>query len=157
MLAEALTVLAAAAGTAVVQAAGTSTWQAFQQAAARWLGRGDEERERAELERMDRSATVLAATAESDAELVGVRQQAAWQARFENVLESLTDEEQEQAAHALRTLLDAHASTGRVSAGAEGQAVGGNVNIRADRGSVAAQRMGNVTVGTPSLPGPSQG
>jgi len=44
-----------------------------------------------------------------------------------------------------------------VSAGDSGQAIGGNVEIRADRGSAAAWSMGDVTVGNPPLPGPIQG
>lgn len=44
MLGEALTALAAAGGTVVVQAAGTSGWQGFQRAVARWFARGDEGR-----------------------------------------------------------------------------------------------------------------
>jgi hypothetical protein len=44
-----------------------------------------------------------------------------------------------------------------VSARDGGQAVGGNVDIRADHGSVAAWTMGDVTMGNPQQPGPPQG
>ncbi|MDH6130090.1 hypothetical protein [Kitasatospora sp. GP82] len=44
-----------------------------------------------------------------------------------------------------------------VSAGDSGQAIGGNVEIRADHASAAAWNMENVTVGNPPQPGPTQG
>ncbi|MGW1160995.1 hypothetical protein ACWD48_22795 [Streptomyces sp. NPDC002519] len=158
MLAEAFTALAAAGGTAVVQAAGTSTWTGFQHAVARWFGHGDEERERVELERLDRSADALmAAAGGSEADTVAIRQQAAWQAHFERALEGLSQCEQERAAEELRALLDAQVAPGTVSAGDRGQAIGGDVDIRADHGSVAALRVGDVTLGTPPTPGPTQG
>jgi hypothetical protein len=59
MLEQALTALAAAGGTAVVQAAGTDAWTGLRQAVARWFGRGDRQRERVELERLDRTAGEL--------------------------------------------------------------------------------------------------
>ncbi|MFF4490519.1 hypothetical protein ACFY0F_29235 [Streptomyces sp. NPDC001544] len=53
------------------------------------------------------------------------------------------------------------AGSGGVSATGDGQAIGGSVGIRADRGSAAALRMGNVTIGStenpPPPPGPEQG
>ncbi|MEV7603544.1 hypothetical protein AB0O91_39865 [Kitasatospora sp. NPDC089797] len=48
------------------------------------------------------------------------------------------------------------AAGGGVSAGDEGVAVGGNVDIRADHGSAAAWTMGDVTLGNPPQPGPRQ-
>ncbi|MFD9339532.1 hypothetical protein ACFWBF_34890 [Streptomyces sp. NPDC060028] len=157
MLAEGLAALAAAGGAAVVQAAGTSAWQELQQAVAQWFGRGDGARERVELERLDRSAAVLEGAQDGgEAERARIGQQAAWQARFEQALESLGEPERERAARLLRALLDAHAPADGVSAPGGGQAVGGNVDIRADHGSAAALRMRDVTVGTPK-PGPQQG
>ncbi|MFK0256597.1 hypothetical protein [Streptomyces sp. NPDC090445] len=75
-------------------------------------------------------------------------------------LEDLPESEREEAARALRDLLDAHTRAGgapEVTAPGGGQAVGGNVDVRADHGSAAALRMGDVTVGTPPAPGPQQG
>jgi hypothetical protein len=46
---------------------------------------------------------------------------------------------------------------GGVSATGEGQAFSGSVDVLADRGSAAAVRMGDVTVGHPPQPGPHQG
>ncbi|GGN64761.1 hypothetical protein GCM10011579_034570 [Streptomyces albiflavescens] len=157
MLAEALTALAAAGGTAVVQAAGTSTWQGLQQAVARWFGRDDANEMRMVLNRLDRSADALAAAGDGEIDLVRLREQAVWQERFGAVLEGLRDHDRERAAEALRALLDAHPVTGTVATRDGGQAIGGNVEIRADRGSVAAWQVGDVTLGTPPPPGSQQG
>ncbi|MCX4411491.1 hypothetical protein OG840_61105 [Streptomyces sp. NBC_01764] len=57
-------------------------------------------------------------------------------------------------------LRSAVAAGGGVSASGDGQAIGGSVGIRADRGAAAALKMGNVTIGStenPSQPGPEQG
>ena len=69
-------------------------------------------------------------------------------------------------AQALKELvehLQAHsapAAGGRVTASSGGQAVGGNLDIRADNHSVAAVNIGDVTMGqtgNPPTPDPSQG
>jgi hypothetical protein len=49
---EALAALAAAGGTAVVQAAGTDAWAGFRSRVAKWFARGDTEREQIALERL---------------------------------------------------------------------------------------------------------
>ncbi|WP_329624741.1 hypothetical protein OG357_33915 [Streptomyces sp. NBC_01255] len=156
MLGEALTALAAAGGTAVVQAAGTSAWQGLQQALAGWFGQGDQERERALLERLDDTSVVLAAASDAELERTTIGQQAVWQARFETVLEQLRESEREQSAEALRVLLNTHTGWG-ASAGDGGAAVSGRVDIRADHGSAAALRMGDVTINNPLQPGPHEG
>ncbi|MFE6839351.1 hypothetical protein ACFVFI_31550 [Streptomyces sp. NPDC057705] len=92
MLVEALTALAAAGGSAVVQAAGTDAWAGFRQAVARWFGRGDAEQERAELERLDKTVTVLRTVDPAQAERARISQEASWQARIETVLETWTRE-----------------------------------------------------------------
>ncbi|MEU6192779.1 hypothetical protein [Streptomyces sp. NPDC047061] len=48
-------------------------------------------------------------------------------------------------------------TAGTASAGDGGQAVSGNVHIEARDNSAAALNMGNVTLGNPPQPGPSQG
>ncbi|WP_328792860.1 MULTISPECIES: hypothetical protein [unclassified Streptomyces] len=154
MLEETLTALAAAGGTAVVQAAGTSTWQGFQQAVSRWFGHGDEEAIRVDL---DRSAQMLAAAREDD-DVMAVRdEQAAWQTRFAVALASLAEPERRSAAEALAALIQATPHADGVSAAGDGLAVRGKVEIRADHGSVAALRMGDVSLGNPSQSGPPQG
>ncbi|MER5965405.1 hypothetical protein [Streptomyces sp. NPDC002057] len=157
MLAEGLAALAAAGGAAVVQAAGTSAWQGLQQAVAQWFARGDGARQRVELERLDRSAAALE-TARAD-ERAGVRngQQGAWQARFEQALENLSDSEREEAAEILQGLLQRHAPVDGAETPADGPMIRGDVSIRADHGSAAAVQMRDVTVGIPPQPGPQQG
>ncbi|MGW8762703.1 hypothetical protein ACWGN5_09400 [Streptomyces sp. NPDC055815] len=154
MLEEVVTALAATGGAAVVQAAGTDAWGGFRNAVARWFGRGRPERERAEIERLDRTAAVLGAGHEVD----HAREEGLWQARFEAIFESMDEADRAQAATELRSLLATHAPAGPVvAADRAGLSVGGDVDVRADRGSVAALRMGDVVLGSPSTPGPDQG
>ncbi|MFF0629980.1 hypothetical protein [Streptomyces sp. NPDC004296] len=157
MLEQALETLAVAGGTAVVQAAGTDMWTGLRQAVARWFGRGDAQRERAELERLDQAASELENAEGAGAERVRVRQKVAWQTRIETLLESLDVPERAQAAEELSAVLAQHTSNGGASADNGGQAVVGDVCIQADHGSAAAWTMGNVTLGNPPQPGPHQG
>ncbi|GAX58591.1 hypothetical protein [Streptomyces olivochromogenes] len=158
MLEQALTVLAAAGGTAVVQAAGTDAWTGLRQAVARWFGRGDSQRERAELERLDRTVGELETAETAVAERERTRHEAAWQARFEALLESLDETAQAQAAEELRILLNQHTSRGAVSAGQGGLAAGGDIDIHAEGGSIAAGvNQGGAYIGRPPTPDPSQG
>ncbi|WP_435972167.1 hypothetical protein [Streptomyces sp. Qhu_M48] len=156
MLSEAMTALAAAGGTAVVQAAGTDAWAGLRGQMARWFGQGNPQREHAELERLDQAAAELEAAAPPQAERVRIRQEAAWQARIEALLESLGENEQGRIAEGLRTLLTEQPSHSHASVGHGGLAVGGDVKIQADHGSAAALTMGNVTLGNPSQPGSQQ-
>ncbi|MFB8241066.1 hypothetical protein ACFC58_31470 [Kitasatospora purpeofusca] len=157
MLAEGLAALAAAGGAAVVQAAGTSAWQGLQQSVAQWFARGDGERERAELERLDRSAAALETAADDERTSAVSGQQGAWQARFERALEDLADFEREEAAELLRTLLRTHAPAVGFPTAVSGPTILGNADVRADHGSVAAVQMRDVTIGSPPQPGPQQG
>ncbi|MFJ2008602.1 hypothetical protein [Streptomyces chartreusis] len=158
MLAEAMTALAAAGGTAVVQAAGTDVWTGFRQQVATWFGRGDVQRERTELDRLDQTAAVLEAAEGQQAELVRLRQEASWAAWFIALLESLTEDQREHAAAELRNLIAQHFPQGGVSAGQSGIAAGRDVNVRAEQSSVAAAVLhGDVNMSTPPRPDPSQG
>ncbi|WP_340562051.1 hypothetical protein [Streptomyces sp. GSL17-111] len=158
MLEEALTVLAAAGGTAVVQAAGTDMWTGLRQALARWFGRGDEQRQRGELERLDRSAEELRTAQAADTERVRIRQEAAWQTRIADLLESLDDNERAQAAEELRALLSQYKPEGGVSADRGGAAFVGRTEISAHTGGIAAGAIsGGARTGTPSEPDPYQG
>ncbi|MGW2672603.1 hypothetical protein ACWC5F_31740 [Streptomyces sp. NPDC001272] len=159
MLSEALTALAMSGGTAVVTAAGTAAWEGFRSRVAAWFGRGNAQRESAELERLERTAAELAA-AEGGGQLerLRIRQEASWQARFEAFLEDLPDDERERAGEALRELLNERAAQAQVSAGDGGMAVGGSVHISAQEGSVAAGVIhGGVRIGHPQGPDPSRG
>lgn len=155
MLSEAMAALAAAGGTAVVQAAGTDAWTGVRRQVARWFGRGDAQREHAELERLDQTAGELDAARPTDVERVRIRQEAAWQGRMTALLENLTDIERALVVDELRTLL-AQQTSHSATASQSGLAVGGNVDVRATHGSAAAVTMGNVTLGNPSQPGPHQ-
>ncbi|MGW7724996.1 hypothetical protein ACWGJ6_16780 [Streptomyces canus] len=158
MLDQVLTALAASGGTAVVAAAGTDVWGALRQAVARWFGRGDAQREQAELERLDQTAAALQSADSAEAERARIRQEASWQARIEAALESLSEGERDQAASRLRALLAQHAPQSTATAGPGGLAVGGDVDIRADGGSIAAGVIhGGAHIDTPREPDPSQG
>ncbi|RKN72742.1 hypothetical protein D7231_14850 [Streptomyces klenkii] len=157
MLEATLAALAAAGGSAVVQAAGTDAWAGFRQAVARLFGRGDAQREHAELERLDQTAAALDGVIADEAERARVRQEASWQTRFEALLESLDGTGREQVATELRALLVEQGATAAASAGPGGVAAGRAVNIRADGGIAAAVIHGGAHLGTPRPPGPSQG
>ncbi|MFG3245209.1 hypothetical protein [Streptomyces sp. NPDC048187] len=108
MLAESFIALAAAGAGAVVQAAGTDAWTALRQHLAQWFGRGEEEREQATLERLDRTAAEIDAASSSDPEQATRtvdRQEGGWQRDIEQQLESLSEAEREQAAAELRALI----------------------------------------------------
>lgn len=141
----------------MVQAAGTDAWAGLRQAVARWFGRGDVQREQTELERLDQTVAELAAGDGAEAERVRIRQEVVWQTRIEGLLESLDERERMRFADELRTVLAQHAPQGEVSADRGGLAIGGDVEVRADHGSAAAVRMGDVTVGNPPVPGSHQG
>jgi hypothetical protein len=146
MLEQELVVMAAAGGTALVEAAGTDAWAGLQQAVARWFARGDARHERKELERLDRAAGELRNASPQTADRIRLRLEAAWQTRIETLLEDLDDAERAHAATQLRGLLAQLAPGAAVSAGDGGSAIGGNVTTRADHDSVAAWHMGDVSV-----------
>ncbi|MFI7241662.1 hypothetical protein [Streptomyces qinglanensis] len=155
MLEQALTALATAAGSAVVTAAGTDGWSYLRQTLARWFGAGDGEREQTALERLDQTAAALGAAPPPQAESVRIRQEAAWQTRFEDALEALAPSERERAAHVLRALLEGSFPPGT---GAGALFVAGDVDVRADRGSIAAALVhGGASIATPHQPDPPQG
>ncbi|GAA2762543.1 hypothetical protein GCM10010103_15840 [Streptomyces paradoxus] len=111
MLTEALTALAAAGGTAVVQAAGTDVWGGCRQRVARLFGHGDTQQERVELE-LDQTAAALEAVGGEEAELTRSGQQTLWRSRFETLLLSLDGVERERAAAELQALVDERAERG---------------------------------------------
>lgn len=151
--------LAAAGGTAVVQAAGKDTWDSVRNLVAKLLGRDRADRTRSVLEQLDATA------AELDAGLSDVTWQtrqklaAAWQARFEVLLEELEGiTECHEAADRLRevvALVGAVPPTG--PAGANGVAVSG-AGIHAEGGSVAAGIVqGGIRIANPLRPGSDRG
>lgn len=84
MLDDSLLGLAAEAGTAVVRAAGTEAWATVRVWAAQLLGNGDQQGERTQLERLDRT---LATLHRSPDERLRAKAEGAWQTRFEDLLE----------------------------------------------------------------------
>ncbi|MER6421190.1 hypothetical protein [Streptomyces sp. NPDC001137] len=156
MLDPALIALAASGGTAVVTAAGTDAWAALRQAMARWLGRGDPQRERAEQERLEQTMVLVQAAHADQAQRVQALQEGAWQTRIESVLEGLEGSARAQAAEELRGLLAQHAGPGAL-AGPGGLAAG-QVDIRAEHGSIAAGVLhGGAHIAHPRMPDPPQG
>ncbi|MFH0249131.1 hypothetical protein ACG5V6_13010, partial [Streptomyces chitinivorans] len=91
---------------------------------------------------------------------VRVRHEAAWQARFESLLESVDGDERARLAGELRALLERHSPTGvppaGPSVGRDGMAVGGDVHVRADGGVAGGVIHGGAHV-HPRPPGPPQG
>ncbi|MFD9440882.1 hypothetical protein ACFWBR_06155 [Streptomyces sp. NPDC060006] len=135
-----------------MQAAGTDAWSRFSSQVARWLGRGHAQSEQGELERLRDSASELLSAGQ--AEHVRLHHEALWQERIERLLETLGDLERRQAAEELRVLLHGYARP----ADGTGTAVGRDVNVRADNGSIAANVLnGGAHIGRPSMPDPSQG
>ncbi len=158
MLDEMLVALASSGGTAVVTTAGTDAWGGLRQAVAGWFGRSDAQRERGELERLDRTAAALQTREPAEAEGERIRLQSEWRTRFEMALENLADEERRAAAEQLRSLLGEHTPAPAVSARPGGLAVGRDASIRADNGAIAAGVInGGVGLRTPQMPDPSQG
>ncbi|ROP56075.1 hypothetical protein [Streptomyces sp. PanSC9] len=143
MLFEAMTALAAASGSAVVQAAGTDAWNGFRKRVAALFGRGDAQREAAELERLDHTAQVLTAGG-AEAVAQRARQEGAWQARFETLLEGLGEAEREEMAAELRSLLESVAK-------ATGDSVSGTGKATAREGGTAVSGIKR-TGGAPDAP-----
>ncbi|MFE4637635.1 hypothetical protein ACFRJ1_30255 [Streptomyces sp. NPDC056773] len=154
MLNESLAALAAAGGLAVVQAATTDAWTGLRGRVARWFGRGDAERERVQLERLDRTAAELTAAGATEQERN--LQAQVWRSRFEDLLEGLDEAGRNDAAAGLRTLVEDTAEAVRVSAGAGGVAAGGDISVSAEGGSIAAAVVhGGAHIGPPPAPDPS--
>ncbi|MEU1543675.1 hypothetical protein ABZ461_37420 [Actinacidiphila glaucinigra] len=113
MLVEELIAVAAAGGGAIVQAAGTDAWAGIRSGVARILGRGESDREHAELERLDQTQAELESAGDgAGAERVQTVLVTRWQTRLEMLLEQLPDEERQQVAAELQALVQqAHAQT----------------------------------------------
>ncbi|MGW6732966.1 hypothetical protein [Streptomyces sp. NPDC055013] len=158
MLTEALVALAAAGGTAVVQAAGTDAWSGLRQRVAQLLGRGDADREQVELDRLEQTAAALEAAGDTEAERVQIRHETAWQTRFEALLETLNASERQEVETELRALLANYAGAAAgVSTQPGGVAAGRDVVVRADGGIAGGVISGGAHIGTPRSPDPSKG
>ncbi|MCX4546568.1 hypothetical protein [Streptomyces sp. NBC_01565] len=131
----------------------------LRQRVAAWFGRGDAQRAQAELDRLDRTQAMLGAAETDELQRVRDRQEASWGTRFEAHMESLDQREREQSASQLRTLLAEYTPAADGAATEPGGlTVRGNVDIRADHGSVSAGVIhGGAHIVPPPGPDPSQG
>ena len=136
--------------------------------ARRVAGRADAEVDQALEAGMDRLHGLITARLGQDPALERAREEAE-SGREElsertrrRLVDSLEDVAERDPAFAkaleeLMSKLQAVVADGGVSAAVDGQAIGGNVDVHAEGGSVAALKTGDVTIGragNPSLPGP---
>ncbi|MEV7012373.1 hypothetical protein [Streptosporangium sp. NPDC051022] len=101
MLSEALTALAATAGTGLVTAMTTDAWTEVRTRFGRLLGRGDSERVARQEDRLERGRRELTTAAGDQVERVRAAQEAVWRTRFADLLEEEPEREAE-----LRAVLD---------------------------------------------------
>jgi hypothetical protein len=150
MLTEALTALAAASGSAVVQAAGTDAWATLRQRAAQLISRGNSGRERVELERLDRTASELDEACDEAAGCARIRQESAWRTRFEILFEALDEAEQQHVAAELQRLItDLGLSPATEVSPTGGIYAGRDVSIRAEGGIAAGVIHGGAHLHSP--------
>ncbi|MEU8335985.1 hypothetical protein [Micromonospora tulbaghiae] len=111
MLAEALSALAGAGGTALVGAVATDSWQLAKRGFVQLFGRGDQGQAAAVEGRLERTRSLVEAAPQD--ERVRLEQQAAWTARLEDLLN-----DHPEAAEELQALMDqVTQATGTRSAG----------------------------------------
>ncbi|MFJ2023764.1 hypothetical protein ACIODW_08120 [Streptomyces sp. NPDC087897] len=157
MLPEALSSIAAEAGVAVVETAGTDHWALFGEQVARWLARGGEA-ERADLARLAETEAALQTAADASSRAVAARHAMVWQGRFTSALEQLRPDERHPAAALLQQLVRDHSTGAAPAASAPRVVAGENVRFQADRGSlVVGVANGDVHFSSPFRPGPAQG
>ncbi|MCX4458744.1 hypothetical protein OOK58_43325 [Streptomyces sp. NBC_01728] len=159
MLVETLQAVAAEGGIAVVAAAGTDAWEGIRGLVARLFHREEDPQGQVALERLDQTAAALEQAESAEAERIRSRQEISWQTRFEDLLEGLDEAGRTNVAGQLHELVELvrQQVEGGVSAGAGGLAVGGDLTIRAESGSVAGGVInGGAHVGNPLMPGPDQ-
>jgi hypothetical protein len=159
VLTEELLALAAAAGAAVAQGIGTDAWVGLRAGLGRWFGRGDAQREQGVLAELDSTAAAVVETG-TVGEEARTRHEVVWRDRVRALLEDLDDAEREPAACALRELVgegrDRTATAATTGAGS--LTVQGDVNVRAEQGSLAAGVVnGDVSFASPQSPVQSQG
>ncbi|MFE2302675.1 hypothetical protein ACFXAW_31320 [Streptomyces sp. NPDC059445] len=137
----------------MVEAVTTGRWLGLRPDLARLLACGDPEREHGELSRLDAMARE---TGLACASLAGrLRAETAWQMCFSMFLTSLSSQEQIRVCGELAVLVAQYLNGARpaVHVGDAGVAAGSDVNIGADRGSMAGgvvQVEGGVHIAFPS-------
>jgi hypothetical protein len=151
---DALVALAALAGNTVVAAATTDAWEACRRGFARLLGCGDARKTELAEQRLADTHAQLTTAEDAALERARVAQEAQWTTRLTDLLEEDPGVEAE-----LRSLVEeirAQLPAGVVSAADHSIAAVRDVNISADRGSVAAGVIdGNVALPGPTSPGPA--
>ncbi|MEV8016858.1 hypothetical protein AB0O76_11015 [Streptomyces sp. NPDC086554] len=161
MLDSTMTALAAAGGLAVAGAAGTDAWAGIRQAVARWFGRGNEERERAELARLDRTAVALtvAGGGGEGALRARIEEEASWRTRFEVVLESLDDARRREAVAQLQALIEGRSAAGVGEISVSGTGATSVVGSYENHGTTfnIGEVHGGLWPGGPGQGGPGQG
>ncbi len=134
--------LAAAGGTAVVQAAGTEAWTGLRQAVGRLFGRGEEEHSGRTEERLDGTAAALEAVGQEEAEQVRLRQAVAWQTRFEDLLAGVDGQERTLVVHELRALVQEYAPSPAGEGGVSGNTFNGPTAIQSGNHNRQVNRFG---------------
>lgn len=154
MLAETLMALAALAGNTVVAAAATDAWEAAGRGFARLLGRGDPKQEQLAEQRLAETREQLTGAEGADLEQARAALAQRWAGRLVDLLEEYPDAEADL--RALVQQVQAALPAGMVSAADHAVAAGGNVNITASGGGIAAGVIhGNVAPPDPTLRGPA--
>ncbi|MFF2716561.1 hypothetical protein [Streptomyces sp. NPDC058011] len=156
MIPEALSRIAADAGVAVVETAGTDHWTLFGEQVASWLAQGGQA-ERGYLARLAETEAALRAAVDASSRTIAARHAMAWQGRFTAVLEQLSAEERHSAAAHLRRLVRDHSSGGAPAGPAPGVIAGENVRLQADRNSLVVGLVNGDVHFTPFHPDPAQG
>ncbi len=146
--------LVALAGNTLVAASVTDAWETARHGFARLFGRGKPDP--VTEQRLEATRRELAAARPADLEQVRADLVSQWVLRLADLLEEAPGAEAE-----LRALVDevrAMVPAGAVSAVGHSVAAGGDVNVRADHGSVAATVIhGDVAPPSPTSPGPVSG
>ncbi|WP_379522570.1 hypothetical protein [Nonomuraea insulae] len=119
-MSEALAALAAAGGTALVEAMTTDAWTSAKQSFARLLGRGKPERQEVAERRLERARQELAGTTGAELERARTKQEAAWRLRLSDLLED------DPAAEAELRVLVATFGTSASASGERSFSIGGD-------------------------------
>jgi hypothetical protein len=156
MLEEALVALAAAGGTALVEAAATDAWTKAKERFAQLLGRGDQQRAVVVEGRLERTRAELLPLTGAELEQAREVRATEWATRLRDVLE-----EHPESAEELREVVEQLRAEGvsvTASTGDHSVVVGRDSTTSATSGGVAAQVIhGSVsTSGNPSQPGTDQ-
>ncbi|WP_306334990.1 hypothetical protein [Streptomyces sp. KL118A] len=165
MLDDAMTALAAEGSAAVVQAAGTDAWGGVRGPVARWFGRGDPARERAELARLDRTDTQLTGVEGDLGRRLRGDERISWRTRFEIALDDLDDGVRRALGDELRELVKELRATIARSGPTVGHLTASGPGAQATLGSVVnygspvniGEMHGDLRLDRPSPPDPAEG